>query len=272
MKIRLFLVMGLLCLMSSQSFALSFMGPPTAELEPAQYKIAYIYSYSIQDLDKVTQDWLMISDGTVTSSGESQVRLEDFSVQRHYVGFNAGVTNWWEIYLRLGLSDVKSDIHLFDDEQKISYNFDNDFAWGWGTKITFKKSDTVAWGVSLNMNWLDDTSVTKTEDISESGPWRDKVSIDTYDTLLAVGPTVDMGGWKLYGGPFYYRFDGDYLRERNFFELNSIEREEATLEEDGSFGAFVGAVVDLAEKSDLTAELSFTSEGWAAGAGIAQKF
>jgi hypothetical protein len=271
MKIRLFLIMGLLCLTSGKAFALSFMGPPTAELNQAQYRVGYIYSYSIQDLEKVRRDWIRIGNDTIISTGEGQVRLEDLSVQRHYVGLNVGFMDWWEVYVRLGLSDVKSDIHWFDEERKAGYNFDNDFAWGWGTKVTFQKNDTVAWGVSLHMNWLD-TSASITEDISESGPWRDKVSIDTYDTLLVVGPTIDMGGWKLYGGPFYYRFDGDYEYERNFFELNYIEKEDAQLEEDGSFGAFIGTVVDLAEKSDLTAELSFTSEGWAAGAGIAQRF
>lgn len=270
MKIRLFLVMGLLCLMSAQSFGLSFMGPPAAELDRGHCSVGYIYSYSIQDLDKVRQDWFMISASTITSTGESQLRIEDLSVQRHYIGINYGLMDWWEIYGRIGLSDVKGDIHVFDVEQKAEYNFDNDFAWGWGTKVTFRKNNTVAWGASLHMNWLD-TSTSKTVSTG-SGPRRDYVSIDTYDTLLAVGPTINMSGWKLYGGPFYYLLDGDYDRERNFLELNYIEREEAHIEQDSSYGAFVGAVVDLADNSDLTAELSFTSDGWALGAGIAQKF
>lgn len=270
MKIRLFLVMGLLC-MSTQTFALSFMGPPTAELDQGQYSLGYNYSYSIQDLDKVRQNWFMISGGTITSSGESQLRIEDLSIQRHYAGVNCGLMDWWEIYARIGLSDVKGEIHWFDGEQKAEYNFDNDFAWGWGTKVTFKKSNAVAWGAALHMNWLD-TSTSKTENISGSGLRRDEVSIDTYDTLLAVGPTIDMGGWKLYGGPFYYSLDGDYIRERNFFELNYIEREDAHIEEDSSFGAFIGAVVDLADNADLTTELSFTSDGWALGIGIAQNY
>jgi hypothetical protein len=271
MKIKLFLVMGLLCFLSAQTFALNFMGPPTAELNQGQWSVGYNYSYSVQDLDKTRQNWSLINDGVVTSTGEGQLRIEDLSVQRHYVGINTGFTDWWEIYTRLGFSDVKGDIHWLDVDSKAAYNFDNDFAWGWGTKITFKKSDTIAWGASLHMNWLD-TSTSKTEGASGSGPWRDTVRIDTYDTLLAVGPTIDMGGWKLYGGPFYYSLAGDYEHERDFFELNLVEREDARIEEDSSFGVFVGAVVDLNENSDLTAELSFTSDGWALGAGVAKKF
>jgi hypothetical protein len=48
--------------------------------------------------------------------------------------------------------------------------------------------------------------------------------------------------------------------------------EKADIEEDGNFGGYIGAVMDVAEDCDLTAELSFTSSGWGLGAGIAQKF
>lgn len=269
MKIRLFLVIGLLCFLCTQAFALNFMGPPTAELNQGQWSVGYNYSYSRQDLDKTRQDWFMINDGVVTSTGEGEMRIEDLSIQRHYASINYGFTDWWEIYARLGLSEVKGDIHWLIEDTESGYNFDNDFAWGWGTKLTFKKSDTIAWGASLQMNWLD-TSVSKTENLSGSGS--DDVTIDTYDMLLAVGPTVDMGGWKLYGGLFYYSLSGDYEFERNFLDLNYIERESADIQEDHNGGAFFGAVVDIAENCDLTAELSFTSDGWGLGAGIARKF
>ena len=271
MKIRLFLVVGLMCFLCTQAFALNFMGPPTAELNQGQYSVGYNYSYSVQDLDKTEQDWFLENDGVITSRGQGELRIEDFSVQRHYVGVSTGFTDWWELYARIGLSDTKADIHWLGVDSKAGYNFDNDFAWGWGTKITFRKSDKIAWGASLHMNWLD-TSTSKTGNISGTGYWKDTVSIDTYDTLLAVGPTVDMGGWKLYGGLFYYSLDGDYEYERDFYELKLIDREEAHIQSDSDGGVFVGAVMDIVENSDLTAELSFTSDGWALGAGIAKKF
>jgi hypothetical protein len=121
------------------------------------------------------------------------------------------------------------------------------------------------------MNFLD-TSVSKTEDIAESGPWEDDVTLDTYDMLFVVGPTVDMGGWKLYGGPIYYNLSGEYLFERNFLELNTINMEKADIEEGSSVGGYIGAIMDIAKDCDLIAELSFISDGWGLGAGIAQKF
>jgi len=139
MRIGLFLFMGLLCFLPTQAFALSLMGPPTAERNQGQWSVGYNYSYSVQDLDKVSQDWVMISDDATTSTGEGQLKIEDLTVQRHYVGINCGFTDWWELYARIGLSCVEGDIHWFDDERKIGYDFDDDYAWGWGTKLTFKK-------------------------------------------------------------------------------------------------------------------------------------
>ena len=271
MKIRLFFIMALLYLMSEQAFALNFMGPPTAELNQGQWAVGYNYAYSVQDLNKTGQDWSIIIDDIVTSTGEGQLRIEDLTVQRHYIGVNCGLIDSWEIYARIGFSDVEGDINWLGEGIKTGYDFSNDFAWGWGTKITLKRSDTVAWGASLHMDWLD-TSTSKTKNIPGSGLRKDTVSIDTYDTLLAVWPTIDMSGWKLYGGLFYYSLDGDYCFERNSFELDTIEREDANIKEGSDLGAFIGAVLDVADNSDLTAELSFTSDGWALGAGIAQKF
>jgi hypothetical protein len=242
MKIRLFLIMGLLCFLSAQTFALSFMGPPTAQRNQGQWSVGYNYSYSVQDLDESKIDWFMISDDATTSIGEGHLEFED----------------------------LKSDIHWIEDERSDGYNFDTDYAWGWGTKLTFKKSERTAWGAALHLNWLD-TSTAETVNTG-SGPRRDTVTIDTYEVIFSVGPTVDMGDWKLYGGPFYYDLDGDYEREVNFFKLDYIEREDGHINEDGSFGALIGAVVDLPDDSDLTTEVFFTSDGWGLGAGIAQKF
>ena len=271
MKIRLFLIMGLLCVLCEQTFALNFMGPPIAELNQGQWSVGYNYSYSIQDLDKTRQNWSVINGGVITGTGEGQLRIEDLAVQRHYASINWGFADWWETYVRLNLSETKGDIHWLISDTTAGYNFDNDIDYGWGTKVTFKKNDTTAWGAAFHMNWLD-TSMSKREDISGSGPWEDEVTIDVYDMLFVVGPTVDMDGWKLYGGPFYYYLSGDYYFQRNFLELDVIDLEKADLEEDGNFGGYIGAVFDIAEDCDLTAEFSFTSGGWGLGAGIAQKF
>ena len=110
-----------------------------------------------------------------------------------------------------------------------------------------------------------------------------QIDWDSYDLLFAVGPTVDMGGWNLYGGPFYYMHKGDLDVEiTETYEISggtpvvtisTVEKskESGDLEAD-SFGGFVGAHFTMMENYNMTTELSFTGDGWAIGAGVCYAF
>ena len=106
-----------------------------------------------------------------------------------------------------------------------------------------------------------------------TGSEEQQIDWETYDLLIAVGPTVDMGGWNLYGGPFYYMLDGDLDMEgyETWATGTGIWEASGDLEADG-IGGFVGAQFTLMEKCDLTAEFSFTGDGMAIGAGVAVLF
>ena len=180
------------------------------------------------------------------------------------------------MYVQLGLADLKAQAKYEGDPAE-GLNFDNDFAWGWGTRYTFHEQGNCRWGASVQMNFLDtswDTTWTEDEPgFSETV----KVEVDweTYDLLIAVGPTVDMGGWNLYGGPFYYYLSGDI--DHNETEtstgggLEETWKASGDLEADG-IGGFVGAQFCVMEKANVTTEISFTGDGWAIGAGVAVPF
>jgi len=233
-------VLGLIvAMMSSSVFGVGFIGTPTAELEQGQWNIGANYTYMSMDLAK-----------TKMTDGSDPVKLEisDNNIQRYYVGAGYGVTDAWEAYVQLGIADVKAQAKT--DEPDATWkglNFDNNFAWGWGTRYTFHEQDNVRWGASLQMNWLDtswdDKSTNQTEQIDYS----------SYDLLFAVGPTVDMGGWNLYGGPFYYMIDGDLDSKGTGIDS---WKSSGDLEEDSAFGGFVGARLGVLVCSDTL--VSFT--------------
>jgi hypothetical protein len=83
-----------------------------------------------------------------------------------------------------------------------------------------------------------------------------------------------MGGWKLYGGPFFYMFNGDFdLKETNSGgEVSSWWKGKADVEEDSSFGGYIGAKFDLSQNTAMTVEFSAISDGWGLGTGITFKF
>lgn len=278
-KLLLGTVLVALSLCISSAFAIDFMGPPTAELQKGQWSVGYNYVYSSQDLDKTKVKWSYFEDGELDDSGTEQLKVKDLKVQRHYATINYGLSDCWEIYARLGGADAKADVRLESLGLDGGINFDNDFAWGWGTKVTFHKQDNIKWGASLQMNWLD-TSWSEKGSYSEDGyveSWKDEVDVESYDVLLAVGPTVDMGGWRFYAGPFYYYLSGDFnAKETGTWENEGsgswLYKGSGDIKADSNFGGFVGAQFDLAQNCNMTVEIASTGDGWGLGAAIAWKF
>jgi hypothetical protein len=264
------LALGLLvAIMSASAFGAGIIGPPTAELKKGQWSGGYDYMYSDMDLDKTTVDWVEDLLGATVYFGTDRLKIKDFKIHRHYATVGYGLADWWEANFRLGIADVKAQFE--GDSESFGLNFDNDFAWGWGTKVTFHKQEKISWGASVQMNWLD-ASWDGTMDfphMARSGAG--DVDLDTHDLLVAIGPTADMGAWKLYGGPFYYYLSGEW-EAKGGDSAGYGWRETADIEANSNFGAFVGAQFGLAQNTDLTTEFSFTGDGWAFGAGVALKF
>ena len=261
-------------LWASSVFAI--IGPPTAGLNKGQWSAGFDYSYSTQDLENTTLKGTYYPTGGTASSTSDKVKFDYLKTQRYYGTLGYGIDDWWELSVSLGMSDVKSSYKVVpDDTEWTDRNLDNDFAWGWTTKITFAKQDKISWGAAVQMNWLDtSTSV----DTHESGRlYHRTMGLSTYDLLVAVGPTVDMGGWKLYGGPFYYYLNGTVDSKVVRYAspggaLQFIDKESGDIRANDNFGGFIGAQVDLTNSIVWTAEASAEQNGWGLGTGITFKF
>ena len=259
------MLMGLLvAIVSTSAFGVGFMGPPTAELDQGQWNVGFNYTYMSTDLDDTK---IKSSEGSI-----DKLEINDNNVQRYYGTIGYGTSDVWEAYVQLGIADVKLEERDAEDptDEWSGLNFDNDFAWGWGTRYTFHEQNNCRWGVSLQMNWLD-TSGDDEETNEET-----QIDYETYDLLIAVGPTVDMGGWKLYGGPFYYMLDGDLDGKLTEYDPGAdetyVSKFSGDLEEDSNIGGFVGAQFTMMENYNMTTEFSFTGAGWAAGVGVYMAF
>ena len=253
---KMIMLLGLLvAIMSVSASGVGFIGTPTAELDQGQWNVGFNYTYISMDLDDTTTKF---GDG---SSEKNEIN--DNNVQRYYGTIGYGLTDVWEAYVQVGIADVKAQTREVGDPDWEGMNFDNDFAWGWGTRYTFHEQDNCRWGASVQMNWLDTSWDDKGTDTIQ-------IDYESYDLIIAVGPTVDMGGWNLYGGPFYYMLDGDLDGKGTV--SGSPFTFSGDLEEDSNIGGFVGVQCMLMEKYCITTELSFTGEGYAIGAGVAVLF
>lgn len=287
--VKRFMVIGLFVFaVCANVFAI--IGPPTAELRKGQWSVGFNYSYSNQDHSKVKNEWNEFdNDVTTPDNGTTKVHSRDIKMQLYYANFGYGIDDCWQVYVQLGFADVKYDAM---DERWGDWwglNFENNFAWGWGTKITFSEHDILSkdkidWGASLQMNWLDTSWTGKLESGEPEGEdnytdhWQDSAKIDTYDLLIAVGPTIDMGGWKLYGGPFYYYLSGDIDNETRGLSTwvggtgSWFENGHSDAKADNNFGGYIGAQFNIDQDCDFTTEFSMTDGRWGLGGGIAWKF
>ena len=283
---KMVVVLGLIvAMMSTSAFGVGFLGTPTAELDKGQWNVGANFTYISTDLAKtkwseVQQEFDAAGDLVDSDTDSGKLSISDNNVQRYYGTIGYGITDVWEAYVQLGIADVKVRVKGEGGDEWHGLNLDNDFAWGWGTRYTFYEQDNIRWGASLQMNWLDtswDDKWTEDEEIGEAVTevaCKENIDYSSYDLLIAVGPTVDMGGWSLYGGPFYYMVSGDFTRtETCTWDVGSSrEKNDGDLEEDSNFGGFVGAQIGLKENCNLTTEISFTSDGMAIGAGVAWAF
>ncbi len=287
MRVRI-IVMGLvLVFVSSSAFAL--IGPPTAELEQGQWSAGFNYQYSSLDFGKVDiteKDYDEVEGGwvlDVEDSGKYKVNIDESNTNAYFGRLSYGLIDSLDVYVQLGMADVKYKSKYADGyDEWDGFNLDNEFAWGLGGKYTFYKQEKVDWGVGAELNFfsnsMDEIIDSGTwEDGEASGTWEEKetIDIDTSSILIAVGPTIDMDGWKLYGGALFQfvnsSFESDGIESWADTEGNGgiDDKWEGEADADvSSFGGYVGASFDIAENYNMQVEFVGTGDGWGAGAGI----
>ncbi len=282
MKVRPITIGMVLLFLSSSTFAL--IGPPTAGLTQGQWSFGGDYQYSSQDLETTKVDYTCIdydSAGDVTGIDEDSYKLEirDFNINRCLGRLSYGLFDSWEVYGQLGIANVKAKARDEDDSW-YSDNFDNSFAWGVGTRYTFFRQSNIDWGVGaqvngLNLHWDGCFNYDDGEGYTED--WEENVDICAIDLFVVAGPTINMGGWKLYGGPFYRYICGNYNYKENGTWDDGEDTGSWICKDNGdaetnSFGGYIGANMDVYKNYNLAIEFFGTDNGWGTGAGITIPF
>ncbi|MBN2130003.1 MAG: hypothetical protein JW741_10925 [Sedimentisphaerales bacterium] len=259
----------LMAALTSTAFGLAPLGPPTAGLNQGQFRLSGEYSYSAMDVEL---DPARHADGTIT----------DLKSNMFFANLGYGLMDNWEAYVRVGVADAEfGKIDWDGDSEDERYGFDGDygFAYGFGTKYTFwQQTDDLRWGALFQMTWMDtDGSADVVEETGEGTLLRDRdVELDYYEMQIAVGPT-----WQatdrvaVYGGPFLHFLSGDFDEEYRGYGIvddalvlvDGPEKHSADLEEDSTFGGFIGAQFDLTEQAKVFTEVQFTGDAWGIGVG-----
>lgn len=240
-------VITILVLMCSQAFGLTPMGPPKAELKQGQYSFGIDYSFS--DID-------------VEVSGYGASWTEDIETNTLFSNLSYGITDGWEGFLRLGFANVEAD----------DFDGGNEFAYGFGTKLTFAEQDAVSWGALLQIGWLssDDSGTVVAYGHTITG----NQEIDVYEIQIALGPTYETDSLKIYGGPFLHLVNGDYDWSGTVTGpmINGSGSFSLDIEEESVFGGYIGISKDLTSNSNIGIEFQYTGDAQAVGLKLVWKF
>ncbi len=229
---------------ASAALGIGPLGPPTATLKQGQFGVALEYAYSDSDLE--------LSLGTVDATWKGALS-NTFLAQLGY-----GLTDDWEIYFPLGAANLK------DADLDCSYKS----AYGFGTKITFEKTENTSWGLLFEIGWRKNND-SGTVDLNDLGFAVTDYSVDfTYhEIVVALGPTWKIAeGIQVYGGPFFYVLEGDVDVEAAGVDTT------LDLSQESMFGGYVGAELDICPNSSWYGEFLFTGDMWTLGTGIGWKF
>ena len=240
-------VLYLLCVivvlsgLCSSSLALTPLGPPRAGLKQKQQSLGFVFASSEMDLE-------------VSGYGMSYTAT-DIDWKTYLVRAGYGLSDDCELYSLLGFSKCSTD----------DFNGSSEFAWGFGTKFTVAKKDSVTWGGLFQMLSMSSEDSATTE-VPYLGYTSASVDVQMFDIQISFGPTYTQDGFSIYGGPFLHFVEGE-LDVRANGDSASVD-----IEQKSEFGGYVGAQFALAESSSLFFEYQKTDDASAIAGGLVWRF
>jgi hypothetical protein len=180
----------------------------------------------------------------------------DVEANMLFGNFGYGISDKWEGFVRLGFANVEAE----------DFDGDNEFAYGFGTKLTFAEQDAVTWGALFQIGWFEGED-TVTGFVPGYGILTADQEIHAYEIQVSVGPTYEAENIRIYGGPFLHFVDGDYD-----IDIAGVGSLSFDVEQESEFGAYIGTQVDIATNSSFNIEAQFTGDAWAFCTGIVWRF
>ncbi len=271
-KAQLVVFVILVGVCSSPALALPPMGPPKSTLEKGQLAIDFKYSYSEMDLD--------LSGKVRENQGEgwsecdyTKYRIIDLTSNMFLGSLDYGICDNWDVFGHVGAADAKDEMKETQACGKSGqryYDFSGDYglAWGFGTRTTFCEVDNITWGGVFQMTWsnYEQSSVKLQGDPTFSGD----LDLDFWEIQVAIGPTLQLDGLSIYGGPFLHFVKGDMVLKSSSGVV--LVESKGDIREESIFGGYGGIQWDITEETYWYTEYQVTGDAWGIGTGVAWKF
>ncbi len=269
-NLKKFWLSGFVCLYvllsGSVTFALDPLGPSITNLEPGQFQLGFEYCSSSMDLKLNSGKWMEKILGDVTSGTAVSLVLNDFEQNNSYVNLAYCVDYNWEIFLRLNRTKAEFGDSLL--KQGEEFKSDSKPAFGGGIKATLFEKNYLRIGGLIQANMASysgqlNSSLFETPHFIET---------DITEIQIAIGADyMIMDNIWIYGGPTMHFVSGEYS-DTYIEEAGSggllLSEYTWDIEQDSSYGGYIGTQVGIGKNCFLNVEYQFTGGANAFGAGI----
>lgn len=266
------LAIAIICISGPATFALSPMGPPTSGLNHEDFKIGVDFSHSEIDLELNDGEFVEYLDGWFDASGaESDLKIKNVKINTVYVNLGYGVTDFFEVFLRLGGNNAKFSGSTFWPSGE-EFDGNTGFAIGGGIKTTFYDEGKLKLGGLIQVGWADLDGAIRPKEWPVAD---DTVQLDLTQVQIAIGPSYELTDRVLiYGGPFLHFIRGDWEDIYNQVDVDKLLTTKTSwnVEEDSSFGVYFGTQMEINDNSSIMIEYQHTSAASAVGASMAVRF
>lgn len=282
-RIALFIVILIVIGMSgSIALALPPMGPPRALVGQDRWAVDLGVSHSKMDLQAFGKSREDPGGAGWLPSSYADHRIEDYTSNMVLGRVCYGAYDTVDVFVCLGLSDAQDDMTEElatgpDGNKYTDLDSSHGFAYGLGARATFWQEGNIIWGGLVQILWENpsDGDIDLRPTDGDPSKLSGDVEIDLQEIQVAVGPTVQMEGLSVYGGPFLHFVTGDLDVEAtgtdSFSAVNRVDLS-ADIREESEFGVFAGAQGQVDQDTFWFVEFQITGDAWGIGIGGERRF
>jgi hypothetical protein len=276
------------------------MGPAVAELKKNQFSLGAEYVAGRMDLEldhgKVTRRGYINHVLSSNASGPlNKYKITGMHLDKVWGKIGYGINDDWEVFLRLGTADmdfdysrdmrcINGDCSTFPSGQKMDGH--NEFAIGFGTKVTFYKKEKLKFGGLFQISWnksggTDRGPLDAASSISGTATrYSHSVNANLVEIQAAVGPEYRLtDNISIYGGPFIHyvqgRLKGHYYEAGTSGGGSLIEYTSDysyNIERNLYFGGYIGLGMNITKNVSTNIEFQHTNAAEAVALNLTWKF
>ncbi len=276
LAIVLIVWVGLCC---SLAFALPPMGPPKAMLGEHGRALGFGYAYEQLNLEATGKSKFYVEGDLEWSDWDyTKYKIEDLTSNVLLGSLGYGLRKNLDISALIGMADATDEVKepLANGSLCHEYTgFDSNFEiiWGFGTKVTFWANENISWGGLFQMLWskFDSSDVKLQGDSNFSGD----VELDFWEMQIAVGPTVKLDKFSIYGGPFLHLVSGDLNLEGSTvdeYDTTQLVKAKGNIKEESKLGGYGGLQWNVSEEICCFGEYQYTADASSIATGLLLKF